>query len=212
MIVREQAIAPPVFTGRFIQSLMSVTDSRRGDKTPVDDFLASIVPSSALYIENWSAGLWWRSSARGGARSAVTIAEIVRSDSGCGHGCGAGGIWYPPVPDRNGATPHSTVDAVERWDGSAWAALPLAAAPLGWQPREPLGVGDLIRITATASPPAAVPAPVDEALRRLVGYRDQYRPRRGSPDAEPVPLSMAMRRSGAQESLAGAGYGEGLSL
>lgn len=205
MIVMRQTIQPPHFSDAFIQSLLTVLDSRSKtvDRLPVDGYARAAVASAAEHIENWSRSLWWRSADRGGLRSCETIGEVAKMDAPMN---GQAEDWAP-VPGRDGAA--AAVTAVDRWADGGWTPVPFGPGPVGWAPNEQLMAGTVVRIRATATPPAEPPGAVGEALRRLYGFRDQYRPVRGRREEEPIPVGAAMRRSGALECLMGAGYDGG---
>ena len=207
MIIRRQTIQRPHFSDGFIQSLLTVLDSRSKtvDRLPVDGYARAAAASAAEHIENWSRSLWWRSADAGGLRSCETIGEVAKMDAPTN---GQDADW-PPVPGRDGAD--AAVTAVDMWDAAAaaWTPVPFGPGPVGWAPNEQLMPGSVVRIRATATPPAEPPGAVSEALRRLYGFRDQYRPIRGRREDEPIPVGAAMRRSGALECLMGAGYDGG---
>lgn len=203
MIIVRQTIAPPFFADTAIQGLISVMERR--DALPnvtASDRVSAV--SAAVMIERWSQGVWWAGAE--GARDCETIAEVSLDDVRRGPGRRD---WWPAVPSRDLAT--AAVTAVDLWDrdGAAWTAVPLVDAPLGWAPRDGLSEGQTLRIRATATAPDPAPGAVEEALRRLYGWRVQYEPVRGDRDSDPVPLGDAMRRSGALGALTGAGYKAG---
>ena len=207
-----QTVAPPHFSDAQIESIQGVAVGNSGD---VDDYLRVAVVSCAQEIERYSGGLWWRSAAGDGARACVTRAMIEDFNADYTSYASPGPRCYPAVPDYPRTAVDDAQTAVERWDPAAreWAALALVAAPIGWEPAMPLAAGDMIRITATATPAASAPAAVDEALRRLVGYRDQFRPRKGGPEDTGAPhFGAALRKSGAEEALSAAGYRDVVSM
>lgn len=205
MIILRQTIAPPHFPDAVVAGLLSLADSRQADPLPVDDPQRESALAAAEQIEAWTQCLWWRSAAAGGGRAAVTLAQIAPTD--CLD-------RLPAIPDRGDAV--AAVDGVERWVRAAdattsWVPLAVAPAPVGWASDE-LGPGDVVRVRATATPADPPPGAIMEALRRLYGWRDQFRPIRGRRDEEPINLGAALRRSGALEVLAGAGYGDAAGL
>lgn len=72
------------------------------------------------------------------------------------------GEWLPRL------TPF-TLGTTEQWDGSAWAAVTLAASPLGGLALDAVGP---YRITGTAGDDSPPPAVVNEAWRRLREFHD----------------------------------------
>ena len=208
MIIRPgwQVIAPPHFSDAMIASIQRVSAGAEGE--PVDDYQRAAVASCAVQIERASGGLWWRSSAADGSRACVTRAEWTGGDPDLGYQPPLSGA-FPAVPDYPRTVVDDSRTALELWDPAAreWSAAGLVAAPFGVEPAVPLAAGDMIRITAAATPAESAPPAVDEALRRLFGYRDQFRPRKSAPDEPGAPhFGAAFRKSGAEEALAAAGF------
>ena len=106
----------------------------------------------------------------------------------------------PRWPDVSGVV--LTDSAAERWESGAWVSAPGSLRPAGRFALDDFRPGEY-RLTVTATPDAAMPAPFVEGVSRLYAMRTTARPVDNTDGGTGATfnLSAALLRSGAGEVL-----------
>ena len=191
MVVLTSTVDPPTLPAAVVTTAMSMArksalgGGSRSTET-LDAVRADLIHEAAQECERYLQRMLFPGDGTG-ERVCVAVVELLDRGEQDIPAC-------PTLPDTSGVD--VAITSVEKWDDAAasYATASYAARPAGRIRVDEAGV---YRITASLTPSAEIPTWAITAAGRLFSWRDQFRTGQEGADAQPMPASGGMLKSGA---------------
>ena len=192
MVVLTSTVDPPVLPATATQTMLSMARKSAlagGSRGPagedLDPVRVDLAHEAAQECERYLQRMLFPGAGTG-ERVCVAVVDVDRGEDDI-PAC-------PTLPDASGVDVALT--SVEKWEdgASSYAAASYVVRPAG---RIRVDEAGTYRITASLTPSAEIPTWAITAAGRLFSWRDRFRTGQEGGDAQPMPASGGLLKSGA---------------